>query len=98
MWLYRGIRDLAVDSPSFMKVGGTELACMSTTRSKQVAQAYAASRCPLLFRSSTRRLGRGCSLAFLSVYPKEEEYLYPPLTYLQPEATSEEDVITVVER
>ncbi len=29
-------------------------------------------------------LSQGCSLVFLSVFPKESEYLYPPLTYLHP--------------
>ena len=49
-------------------------------------------------RRSAHVLGRGCSLEFLSVYPKEREYLYPPLTYLQPEGTTiTDDGITLVE-
>ena len=27
---------------------------------------------------------RGADLTFLSAFPGEKEYLYPPLTYLQP--------------
>ena len=27
---------------------------------------------------------RGVDISFLSVYPQEQEYLYPPLTYLSP--------------
>ena len=34
----------------------------------------------------TRALDRGCSIGFLSVYPLEKEFLYPPCTFLQPEA------------
>ena len=33
---------------------------------------------------------------FLSLYPKEEEVLYPPLTFLQPEDIYEEQGYTVV--
>ena len=36
-------------------------------------------RCPLLFKYITRALGRGVSVDYLSIYPKEREYLYPPL-------------------
>ena len=52
--------------------------------SKSVAFKYASSRAPLVFNYKTHGLGRGCSIGYLSLYPKEEEYLYPPLTYLQP--------------
>jgi len=97
VWLYRGMRDMTVDASTFMVSGGTELACMSTTRSHEVARKYAASQVPLIFKYKTRGLGRGCSLEFLSVYPKEKEYLYPPLTYLQPEATYEDDGMSFVE-
>ena len=80
-----------------MKKGGTDIACMSTTASKEVALKYAASKCPLVFKYKTRGMGRGCSLGFLSAYPKEDEYLFPPLTYLSPEDVSEEDGMSVVE-
>jgi hypothetical protein len=29
-------------------------------------------------------LAQGVSIGFLSLYPKEKEYLYPPLTFLAP--------------
>ena len=33
-------------------------------------------------RYECKGLTRGCSIDFLSVYPGEEEALYPPLTYI----------------
>jgi hypothetical protein len=36
-------------------------------------------------------LAKGVSIGFLSFYPKEEEYLYPPLTYLSPGSHDKED-------
>jgi len=95
--LWRGMADMKLDTEEFMKAGGSERALMSTSRSKGVAQQYAASRCPLLFKYITRALGRGVSIDYLSIYPKEREYLYPPLTYLTPEKTYTEDGYTVVE-
>ena len=64
---------------------------MSTSAKKEVALSYAESRCGLLFQYKTRGLGRGVALSFLSCYPKEEEYLYPPMTYLQPESVSKDE-------
>ena len=57
---------------------------MSTSAKKEVALSYAQSKCPLLFRYKTRGLGRGVPLGFLSCYPKEEEFLYPPMTCTPP--------------
>ena len=70
---------------------------MSTSRSKSVAFKYASSQSPLVFKYKTRGLGRGCSIGYLSLYPKEEEYLYPPLTYLLPERVYQEQGYKVVE-
>jgi hypothetical protein len=78
--LWRGMADMRLDTDAFMANGGSERALMSTSRSKGVAQQYAASKCPLIFKYITRALGRGVAIDFLSIYPKEKEYLYPPLT------------------
>lgn len=43
---------------------------------------YAKSTQPLIVGCHALGLGRGCSIKYLSVFPKEQEYLYPPLTYL----------------
>ena len=80
-----------------MDNGGMELACMSTSTSKEVAINYSGSNCPIIFTYKTSGMSRGCSLRFLSVYPKDEEYLYPPLTYLQPEIIYKEDGLKIVE-
>ena len=69
---------------------------MSTSAKKEVALAYAESKCGLLFQYKTRGLGRGVPLRFLSCYPKEEEFLYPPMTYLQPEDVVKDEINDVV--
>jgi hypothetical protein len=72
-------------SGPFLQQGGTELAMMSTTDQEEVAKAYASSRSPLIFRFRTTGLDRGCKIQYLSLYPKETEYLYPPLTFVRAE-------------
>lgn len=89
--LWRGVKDREVDWETFAVTGGTELAPMSTTPSKEVARTYARSQHPLMLRYDTKAMGRGCSIKYLSVFPKEDEYLYPPLTYLSPIRKFEDD-------
>ena len=83
--LFRGMADMTVDAELLKSLGGTELAPMSTTDSKQVAEDYAKSKFPLVFVFKTKNLTRGCCIDWLSLYPKEKEYLYPPLTFLAAE-------------
>jgi len=91
--LWRGMRDLSV-SEEFMARGGTEVAPMSTTPNLAVALSYGVSSNTLLFRLNTASfMERGASLAFCSVFPAEDEYLYPPLTYLRPTGVTEAFVI-----
>eukprot|EP00961_Rhodomonas_salina_P013222 177830-Rhodomonas_salina.3 len=71
-YFYRGMKDMELDFLQFRKCGGTELAPMSTTSSLAVAKSYAKSTSPLLFKFKTQGLSRGCSIEFLSVYPKEK--------------------------
>ena len=69
----------------FAKLGGTELACMSTTKSVDAAIKFGKSDSPLYFKIvSTTSLERGADISFLSVFPGEQEVLYPPLTYMRP--------------
>jgi len=83
-YLWRGIKDM-YPSDRFMSYGGSELACMSTSENVSTVAGYALSTCPLLFRIKIESpMDRGANLQWLSVYPDEEEVLYPPLTYLQP--------------
>ena len=72
-----------VDS-SFVEKGGTELGCMSTSTSQSMAEDYAQSDQPLLFRIiSISFMSRGADITWLSVYPNEQEILYPPISYLK---------------
>ena len=80
--LYRGMANMECDVATLIAAGGTELAAMSTTDKKSVADAYAKSERPLVFVFKTKALSRGCCIQWLSLYPKEVEYLYPPLTFL----------------
>lgn len=82
---WRGLKDAKLANlDKFKAEGGTELAAMSTTKSLDAARAYSESRRPLLFKFTASGMSKGVSLEFLSVYPLEEEYLYPPGTYLCP--------------
>ena len=84
MDLWRGMRQVRT-SAEFESVGGSELGVMSTTSILDVAVKYAASEKPLLLKlSSSSFMNRGASLEFLSAFPTESEYVYPPLTFLEP--------------
>mmetsp|Transcript_30323 Transcript_30323/g.61046 ORF Transcript_30323/g.61046 Transcript_30323/m.61046 type:complete len:314 (-) Transcript_30323:160-1101(-) len=96
--LFRGIRNKTLDFGRFKEDGGTELAFMSTTADLGVAKEYAGSGVALIFRFKARGMAKGSSIRFLSVYPDEQEVLYPPLTFLLPEADqSKEGNITFVD-
>ena len=80
---WRGMKDLGL-TMEFLQTGGTEFACLSTSASQEVAVRFAASGLPLVFKFETKDFtSRGADIAFLSVYPNEQEALYPPLTYLR---------------
>ena len=81
---WRGLKDMTL-SMAFLKQGGTECACMSTSSSMDVAVEFSESDCPLIFKFQTNSfMSQGADISFLSVYPEEKEVLYPPLTYLRP--------------
>jgi len=80
---WRGIRNIEV--PRLFN-GGTEFAPMSSTSDILIALEFS-DNCDtrLIFKISTETfLERGADLQFLSVYPGEAEYLYPPNTFLLP--------------
>ena len=88
------MRDLKTSS-RFLREGGSELAPMSTTSQVSVAVKYAlsdmdgaarrVSDASLLFRVKSRSfMQRGANLSFLSTFPTESEYLYPPMTFVRP--------------
>jgi hypothetical protein len=72
----------------FLKQGGTEMACMSTTETQTVARTFAKVGevdHPLLLKvQSTSLMDCGADIGWLSMYPEEKEVLFPPLTYLLP--------------
>ena len=81
---WRGMKDLQI-TDEFIRTGGSEMACMSTTSDQNVAQEFALSKSPLLFKFVSKSfMSHGADISFLSVYPGEKESLYPPLTYLRP--------------
>ena len=86
------MKDLGL-SMEFLQNGGTEFACLSTSASKDVAVNFAVSELPLVFKFETTDFtSRGADISFLSVYPGEQEALYPPLTYLRSVKAETEDV------
>lgn len=85
-YLWRGIKDRSVKD-EFMLTGGTEVACMSTSKSLQIVEAFANNHSPLLFRLAIESpMEYGASISWLSIVPSEDEVLYPPLTFLKPVA------------
>ena len=79
---------------------------MSTTSDPAVALQYSSGGvCALLFKITTQSfIDRGADLTFVSAFASEHEYLYPPLSYLQPTGrretislTATGDTINVVE-
>ena len=88
MVLWRGLRQVRA-SDVFLKNGGTEMAFMSTTSDIRVAVRYSMSPHSPLFRIvADDFMSIGASLQWLSAFPAEAEYLYPPLTYLRPTGRS----------
>ena len=62
---------------------GAETGLLSTTSDLYTAVKFAVSHHPILFRlQPSGNESMGAQINFLSVYPEEEEYLYPPLTIL----------------
>jgi hypothetical protein len=94
--LWRGMANMKLNE-IFKSVGGTEMAVMSTTSDKEVAVKYAKSESALVFKYTTLGLTRGVKIQFLSLYPKEVEFVYPPLTFLSFFGDTEEETVTIVE-
>jgi hypothetical protein len=89
MDLYRGMKDVAMPKEFFVK-GGTELAPMSTTSDLKVAMEYSASAKAVLLRIRTKNfMQRAPEISYLSAFPNEKEYLFPPLTFLMPTGVTE---------
>jgi len=63
--------------------GGTELAFMSTTADPEVAVFYAGSGPGSVFMIDYTIASRAADISFLSQFPHEKEFLFPPNTMLQ---------------
>ena len=88
-YLFRGMRDISLPE-KFVKEGGTEFAPMSTTSNLEIAMEYSASSRAVLLRLRTDNfLKRGADVSWLSAFPAESEFLYPPLTFLKPHGEPE---------
>jgi hypothetical protein len=86
--LWRGLRNTNV-TDAFTQVGGTELAFMSTTSDIRIAVQYSMSPDSLLFKIvNDSFMSIGADINWLSTFPGEGEFLYPPLTYLKPTGRS----------
>jgi len=82
--LWRGMRQMTIPE-AFLQQGGTEVAPMSTTADLAVAVRYSLSPHSILFRLETDSfITRGSDISYLSAFPAESEFLYPPLTFLSP--------------
>ncbi len=85
--LFRGMSNKEIFD-TFMVEGGTELAPMSSTVELWVALKYsqgpAGSISTLLWIHTKNFMDRGVDLEWLSAFPHEKEFLYPPLCYLKP--------------
>ena len=76
--LWRGMCNREVPD-EFMRMGGTELAFMSTTRDLCVAVRFCLSQRSLLFKIvSLGFMDMGADVQWLSAFPDEAEILYPP--------------------
>ena len=89
--LWRGFKNLQVQQ-KFLDGGGTELALMSTSSDLQTAAKYSCDcgqkdEKALILKLKIDKnnfMSYGAGLKWLSVFPGEEERLFPPLTFLSP--------------
>ena len=98
--LWRGMKDMSLGE-RFMREGGTELACMSTTDDEKVAVQFsglsdARVHWPLIMKVQVPDfMSSGVDISWLSAFPDEKEYLYPPLTFLRVVTTARSGGVTM---
>ena len=79
-YLWRGLKDV-MTTEHFDLHGGCDLACMSASPNLAVVAGYSKSEQPLILRFKVDSpMDLGADIAWLSMYPSEEEFVYPPLT------------------
>jgi len=97
--LWRGLKNLDV-SQDFLLAGGVEMAPMSTTYSLKTALFYSHSPNSIILKCVTRSfMERSANLSWISVFPGEQECLFPPVTYLSPTGRTQKvgKTFTIVE-
>jgi len=82
-YLWRGMKDM-VAPENLATVGGCDLACMSASPNLAVVAKYAQSERPLILRFKVDSpMDLGADIKWVSMFPREEEFVYPPLTYIK---------------
>jgi len=96
--LYRGLRNVAVPE-NFLEYGGTERAPMSSSSDRDVALKFALSgdavSSLLLTIEADNFMCCGADLNFVSVFPVEAEFLYPPGMFLFPKSNVRQEEVRV---
>jgi len=77
------MKGLKIDLQAFKTTRATELGLVSTTSKKAIARCSRNGEVPVLFRYNLGQANVGVSLKFCSLYPNQNEYVYPPLTFLK---------------
>ena len=86
------------DDDEFGVKGGIEMGFMSTSRSKHAAMDYAKfSGVKLIFEINQGMVSRGADVSWLSMYPKEDEVLFPPMCACEVQGTRVEGSVVIVE-
>ena len=95
--VYRGVNEKRIKLPrSFSEAlagdfaGGVELAAMATTTERKVAEVFSGDEQGSIFEITFNSASRGADLQFLSQFPAEREFLYPPGTALTCEGVRSE--------
>ena len=68
-------------------LGGAYLGPISTTRDMEIALRYSiepGQKHALLLKIQPTSETMGANVSYVSCFPEEQEYLYPPCTYLKP--------------
>ena len=98
--LWRGMKDMDI-GPELLKHGGTELACMSTSEDRSVAAQFSGLadrkvKWPLIMKVQVLDfMSSGVDISWLSAFPEEKEFLYPPLTFLRIVTTAKRAGVTM---
>lgn len=86
------------EDDEFGAKGGVEMGFMSTSRSKDAAMEYAKfSGVKLIFEVNQGMVARGADVSWLSMYPKEDEVLFPPMCACEVKGTRVEGSVVFVE-